>query len=182
MSITARAGGPPQRPTSRRLAFAEVMSSVAGGVVVVTTWFAGRPWGLTATAFASVSADPPTILVSLATSTETARAIAEDGNFGASVLAHDQRDVAVAGSIRGEPKFLDAFAPEVSGHGNPVVGGSLSHLDCEVVESVVAADHTIFVARVVGTRTSGTGRPLVHFRRAYSTLGGVEAVPVGRRP
>ena len=36
--------------------FAEAMSALASGVVLVTCWLDGRPWGLTVTAFASVSA------------------------------------------------------------------------------------------------------------------------------
>ena len=37
--------------------FAEAMSALASGVVLVTCWVGDRPWGMTVTAFASVSAD-----------------------------------------------------------------------------------------------------------------------------
>ena len=45
--------------------FVDAMSALASGVVLVTCWVGDRPWGMTVTAFASVSADPPTVLVSL---------------------------------------------------------------------------------------------------------------------
>ena len=57
--------------------FREAMSSLASGVVIVTSWLGRRPWGTTVTAFASVSAEPPTILVSLRSDTTSARAIDE---------------------------------------------------------------------------------------------------------
>ena len=49
--------------------FADAMSTLASGVVLVTCRLADRPWGMTVTAFASVSAYPPTVLVSLGSGT-----------------------------------------------------------------------------------------------------------------
>ena len=45
--------------------FVEAMSALASGVVLVTCWVGDRPWGMTVTAFASASANPPTVLVAL---------------------------------------------------------------------------------------------------------------------
>ena len=87
--------------------FADAMSTLASGVVLVTCRLADRPWGMTVTAFASVSAYPPTVLVSLGAGTASARAIAATGAFGVSILSRDQVDVAEYGAARGAAKFLD---------------------------------------------------------------------------
>jgi flavin reductase ActVB len=55
-----------------RSAEAELKSAIgrlAGGVPLVTSWLDGRPWGLTMSAFCSVSIEPPRVLASLTTKT-----------------------------------------------------------------------------------------------------------------
>jgi flavin reductase (DIM6/NTAB) family NADH-FMN oxidoreductase RutF len=60
--------------------FADAMSALARGVALVTCWVGDRPWGMTVTAFASVSADPPTVLVSLGSEATSAREITREGS------------------------------------------------------------------------------------------------------
>jgi flavin reductase (DIM6/NTAB) family NADH-FMN oxidoreductase RutF len=148
--------------------FAQAMSELASGVVLVTCSVGGRPWGTTVTAFASVSAEPPTVLVSLRSGTRGVRAIRATGRFGVSILSAEQVGVARRGAEPGLPKFLDALA----------AAAALAHLQCEVSGEVAVADHTVFFGRV-GAATTGAGRPpLLYHRRAYRTLaaGAVEAI------
>ena len=153
-------------------AFADAMSALAGGVVLVTCRLGGRPWGMTVTAFASVSAGPPTVLVSVGSETTSALAIAATRSFGVSILAEEQLAVARLGSEAGAAKFLEPFVDpgDLSG-GSPVVAGALAHLDCEVAGTVRVADHTILFGRVRSARASLGGTPLVYHRRTYRTLG-----------
>jgi flavin reductase (DIM6/NTAB) family NADH-FMN oxidoreductase RutF len=151
--------------------FADAMSALAGGVVLVTCWLAGRPWGMTVTAFASVSADPPTVLVSLASGARSAREITATQTFGVSILAADQVALARHGAAPGETKFLEPFTAQVnSSSTSPVVAGALAHLDCELSELVHIADHTILFGRARAVRASRDGTPLLYHRRAYRTL------------
>lgn len=140
--------------------FAEAMSTLASGVVLVTCRVGGRPWGLTVTAFTSVSADPPLVLVSLRSSTTSTDAIKASGRFGVSILAEGQEAVANHGSRPGAPKFVDHLA----------VPGALAHLDCELHEAIDVADHTLLLGRVVSTRVTREGAALVYHRRAYRTV------------
>src|SRR5262249_32691631 len=89
--------------------FADAMSALASGVAMVTGWVDRRPWGMTVNTFASVSADPPTILVSLRSDTRSARAIEQAGSFGISILGRHHRDAAAHGSRPGAAKFLEGF-------------------------------------------------------------------------
>jgi flavin reductase (DIM6/NTAB) family NADH-FMN oxidoreductase RutF len=151
--------------------FADALSALASGVVLVTCWVGDRPWGMTATAFASVSAKPPLVLVSVGSQTATARAIAATRAFGVSILAADQGDLARCGSAPGAAKFLEPFTEDRPGSdASPAVTGALAHLDCEVSEEVRVADHTVLFGRVRAARSSRTGAPLVYQRRAYATL------------
>jgi flavin reductase (DIM6/NTAB) family NADH-FMN oxidoreductase RutF len=126
---------------------------------------------MTVTAFASVSAEPPTILVSLGSATTSARAITATGSFGVSILAEEQLAVARLGSEPGAAKFLEPFVePREARSHSPVVAGALAHLDCELSEAVQIADHTILFGRVRAAQPSSSGTPLLYHRRAYRTL------------
>jgi flavin reductase (DIM6/NTAB) family NADH-FMN oxidoreductase RutF len=150
--------------------FADAMSVLASGVVLVTCWLGDRPWGMTVTAFASVSADPPTVLVSLGSEATSARAITATRRFGVNILAAEQRDIAGYGSAPGATKFLEQFTEGGGGSESPVVAGALAHLDCELSETVQIADHTVFFGHVRAARASHRGTPLLYHDRAYQTL------------
>lgn len=160
--------------------YAEAMSVLASGVVMVTTELAGRPWGMTVSAFASVSAEPPTVLVSLHSESAAAHAIAQARSFGVSILGRQHSAAAHHGSMRGSSKFLEPFVDHGE-EGNPRIAGALAHLDCEVFEQVEVADHTILFARVREVRSAKCGEPLVYFRRAYRTLIAHGKPSLGRR-
>ena len=137
---------------------------------------------MTITAFASVSADPPTVLVSLASASAAARAITRSQSFGVSMLAVDQVAVATYGSAPKAPKFLEPFAAVDDGLSrSPVVADCLAHLDCELSELVRIADHTVFFGRVRGTHAHRDWTPLVYHRRAYGKLADpAPPTPTGR--
>ena len=79
-----------------RDAFLAAMRQVAATVTVVTTdGLAGRA-GATVSAFSSLSADPPSVLVCLRTDSRIARAVIENGAFCVNVLAEDAVEVARA--------------------------------------------------------------------------------------
>jgi flavin reductase ActVB len=160
--------------------FADAMSALAGGVAIVTCRLGDRPWGTTVTAFTSVSADPPTVLVSLGAETTAARAIAATRRFGVSILGRGQLDAARYASAPGAAKFLEPFTdPREARSESPAVAGALAHLDCELSDEVQIADHTVFFGRVLDARVAPGGAPLVYFRREYRT---VADPPEGQTP
>jgi flavin reductase (DIM6/NTAB) family NADH-FMN oxidoreductase RutF len=151
--------------------FADAMSALASGVVLVTCWVGDRPWGMTVTAFASASANPPTVLVALSSEAASTTAITATQRFGVSVLAEEQVVVAHHGSAPGASKFIDAFVESDDGRSaTPVVAGALAHLDCRVADSTQVADHTVFFGHVRAVRASNEGAPLLYHRRKYRML------------
>ena len=171
MTLEATRTSRPALEAASPAEFREAMSSLASGVVIVTSWLGGRPWGTTVTSFVSVSAEPPTILVSLCSETTSARAIDDAGAFGASILGRQHWAAARHGAAPGAAKFLERFTDPSHLGLNPSIAGALAHLDCDVVERVEVADHTIFIGRVRAARVAADrGAPLLYFRRAYRTL------------
>jgi flavin reductase (DIM6/NTAB) family NADH-FMN oxidoreductase RutF len=161
----------PPRESAPVMDFVDAMSTLASGVGLVTSWLGDRPWGMTVTSFTSVSASPPTVLVSLGSATTSASAIAATGSFGLSILAEEQLAVARLGSEPGAAKFLEPFVDPGGGSSDsPVVTGALAHFDCELSKAVQVADHTILIGHVRAAQASRSGTPLLYHRRAYRTL------------
>jgi flavin reductase ActVB len=172
-SSTAAAAGQSLGRRASVADYLDAMSALASGVVVATCRVDGRPWGTTVTAFCSVSAEPPTVLVSLGSGTAAARAIEHSGSFGVSILSEEQAHVARHCSRPGADKYLEQFAAVGAGAASPAVAGALAHLDCDVIGLVPVADHVLFVGEVRTARPPAGGRaPLVYQRQAYRRLAG----------
>lgn len=136
------------------------------GVTIVTTMLDGRPKGFTATAFASVSVEPPMVLVCVNRQARTHAQIAQAGRFCVNVLGLEQRELAERFSARGPTDpFADLdFRADLSGA--PVIAGTLAYLDCDLAEEHSAGTHTIFLGNVIACGY-GSGAPLGYFNAQY---------------
>lgn len=164
--------------------FRALLGHLAGGVAVVTSRQAdGAPSGLTATAVCSVSLAPPLVLACLDATSNTHRAIRSSGIFALHLLS--DRDAELARRFAGgaEDKFRGLEVGRAR-TGAPVLPGTLAHMDCRVVDTVEAGDHTIFVGRVDGGSVgeSGARGPLVYYRGEYTTLDGAGSPREGVGP
>ncbi|MFC5380683.1 flavin reductase family protein [Aquipuribacter nitratireducens] len=153
--------------------YRSAVARFATGVTVVTV--PGRhPHAMTANAVASVSLEPPTLLVCLEQDARVHDAALEEGRLGVSVLAADQQPVAAWLATRGRPSLgqLDRV-PHHSGPvlGVPLVDGALATFECEVVAAHPVATHTVVVAEVRGVGGDAPAAdPLLWFASAYRGL------------
>ena len=146
--------------------FRRILSSFASGVTVVTTIDREqRPHGLTATAFTSVSLDPPLVLVCIDKQTETYPHFALAGLFAVNFLALEQRDISQRFAKHGGDKFSDT-AWHRGGLGVPILGGTVGHVECRIIRAHDGGDHTIYVGEIEAG-DAGDGPPLLYFRHAY---------------
>ncbi|MFF5448198.1 flavin reductase family protein [Streptomyces sp. NPDC012888] len=157
--------------------FRAAMSRLAAGVVLVTAQEPpfGEDVGMTATAFMSVSLDPPLVLVSLREGSRMDDLLAEQPLWAVSVLAEDQRQVAARFAMKGRisDRLLFADLPYARGElsGAPLVGGALATLECRTESRTPAGDHTLVVGRVLAASapSAATG-PLTYYRGGYRHL------------
>lgn len=130
------------------------------GVTVVTADDEGTPRGLAVNAFASISLDPPMVLVCVQHSSATHPALNRATHLGISILAADQLDVAKVFASKGEAKF--ARVPWRTGtFGAPLIDGSCAQLEVEIGERLEAGSHTVFTGRVVSAHHDDLA-PLVY--------------------
>src|SRR5437867_7490005 len=88
--------------------FRRVLGHFAAGVTVITTiGDDGRPYGLTATAFTSVSLEPPLVLVCVDKSSESHPHFHTSGVFGINFLTVDHEHLSRRFAVSGGDKFSD---------------------------------------------------------------------------
>jgi flavin reductase (DIM6/NTAB) family NADH-FMN oxidoreductase RutF len=149
--------------------FRTALRNFAAGVTVVTTRDGdGHPSGLTASAFTSVSLDPPLVLVCVDHAATAHPAFRAHGWFAVNVLRQEQEGISRRFAASGGDKF-DGVPCHEGETGLPLIDGALATLECRVVETYEAGDHTIFVGAVEAASVSG-GRPLVYFHGGYHGL------------
>jgi flavin reductase (DIM6/NTAB) family NADH-FMN oxidoreductase RutF len=143
------------------------------GVTVVTTVDAeGRPRGMTANSFTSVSLDPPLVLVCIASTAASFAAFSDFPSFAVNILAEGQEELANRFASKRPDKF-SGVDWSVATTGAPVLGETLAWLDCSVHHQINAGDHLIVIGRVEGM-SCGTARPLAYCQGNYVTFGLVE--------
>lgn len=149
--------------------FRRILGHFATGVTVVTTVDAdARPTGLTVSAFASLSLDPPLVLVCVAHKAQSYAALRESGRFAVNILSAAQEQA----SRRFATTRLDKFAGvphRLSPRGLPLLEGALAYLECTTVATHDEGDHTIFVGRVDAGDVA-EGEPLLYYRGRYARL------------
>jgi flavin reductase (DIM6/NTAB) family NADH-FMN oxidoreductase RutF len=146
--------------------FRHVLGHFASGVTVVTTSDAdARPAGLTASAFTSVSLDPPLVLVCVDHKSQTYPALLERGRFAVNILTAVQSELSKRFASTRLDKFTDVGF-RMSDLGLPLLDDALAFLECSTVDTHVEGDHTIFVGLVERAGT-GPGEPLLYFRGHY---------------
>ncbi|MGW0500777.1 flavin reductase family protein [Streptomyces sp. NPDC003007] len=167
--------------------FRAAMSRLASGVVLVTAQEPSldpddpsapdvEDVGMTATAFMSVSLDPPLVLVSLRDGSRMDELLEEQELWAVSVLSESQRHIAGRFAMKGRlsDRLLFADIPYTRGEYShaPLVGGALAVLECRTEQRVRAGDHTLVIGRVLTARApSAEGGPLAYFRGRYRQLG-----------
>lgn len=147
--------------------FRATLGRFASGVTVITALAAdGTAHGMTASAFVSVSLNPPLILVSVDRRARMHSVLLAAEQFAVNILAQDQAHL--SNHFAGRPGPEDAV-PWREQAGFPVLGGTVASLVCRRHQVLDGGDHTLFVGLITSTEYSGAA-PLLYFRGKYGAL------------
>ena len=156
--------------------FRKALGSFATGVTVITVDYESEVHGMTANAFASVSLDPPLVLVCVDHRARTHAHLHSKKRFGVNVLAADQRAIseyyARATRVHQHAEKEAGAKFDRTGHGTPVLHGALAYIECRLNTAQDAGDHTIFIADVEDVVVR-EGEPLLYFQAKYHEIGPV---------
>lgn len=147
--------------------FREAMRQVAAPVCVVTSLNESGPHGTTVSAFASLSMNPPMVMLSLDTSSRLLARVAVGARLGVNILAADQRELAslFAGKtdnkFEGVAWFTQSAAPRLS--------GCHAWVAIDTRQIVPGGDHVVIMGEVIEAEAGVGHLPLTYHDRKFGT-------------
>ena len=149
--------------------FRTTLSRFASGVTIVTTRDTdGHPYGMTVSAFCSLSLEPPLVLICIDKKAFSHQALEHSGAFAVNILAEDQ-ELTSRRFASPESDRFEGIAYRTGIADVPVLEHSLASLECRLTQTHDGGDHTIFVGAVEAV-TFHDGTPLVYFKGGYARL------------
>ncbi len=153
-----------------RDAFVLAMRHVAATVTVVTTDGPAGKQGATVSAFASLSADPPLVLVCLKADSRVARAVVENGVFCVNVLPEDAVELArcFAGAFDGDQSNRFTGSGATSTEFGPIFARATA-FTCSLGNLHSYGSHSICIGNVTGIVSSGEN-PLTYMHGDFHVV------------
>jgi flavin reductase ActVB len=143
--------------------FREAMKRFASGVTIVTTVDRNGEWkGFTASAFCSLSLEPPLVLVCQARTSTSHDVFARCDRFLVNILGAEHQELALRFARRGGDKFSGGdFRPSRTWR-LPLLPDALAVVGCELHARHEGGDHDIYIGAVSSCRVRD-GAPILHF-------------------
>ena len=146
----------------------KIMGHFATGVTVVTTGGKAGIHGLTANAIASLSLDPPLVLVAVEKKAHSIDFLKANGCYAINILCLDQEDISRRFAVPG-PKNFDGLTIFSAVTDSPILANCLAYLDCVVVDILPGGDHEIFIGKIMAGDIQ-SGDPLLYYSGKYHRL------------
>jgi flavin reductase (DIM6/NTAB) family NADH-FMN oxidoreductase RutF len=152
--------------------YRDALRHFPAGVTIVTIKAGEEIHGLTVSAFASVSPEPPLIMVVIDHQHHAHELLQTAGAaFAVNILAMDQVELSNRFAwVKDEDRFqMGNWGTAVSGA--PVLLDALAWLDCAVYAHYSAGTHTIYVGEIQASSVPRPEEPpLVYWNRGYRKL------------
>lgn len=151
-------------PTTYR----SIMSAFPTGVTVITTCERdGSRRGFTSNAVASVSLEPPLLVVCVAKTSETLPALRRARRFAVNFLKSGEQEISARFARKGDDKFEGLSCGTSSGL--PILHEHCTaYVTCTTELEVEAGDHIMVVGRVLDGETAAEGiEPLLYHKGAF---------------
>ena len=162
--------------TVDRQTFFDIMASFPSGVAIVTTLDRdGTPRGLTTTAVASVSADPPLLLICVDLGSRTLAALRDRRRFVVNFIREGRSELCLRFASKADEKFSGVEWRPIESGLPLLVDDALAWAECETVDEIETGDHIVLFGRVLsGAGPSDDGSPLMYYRRSWGVWSPVE--------
>ena len=150
--------------------FRDILRHFASGVTVVTIKAGEETHGLTVAAFASVSPEPPLILVCIDHRGRGYELMEQsDAVFAVNILREGQKEVSDRFAFK-EDRFAQGnWTTAVTGA--PIFEDSLAWLDCTIYSRFNTGKNTIYVGEVQACKVEAEDHaPLIYWNRSYRSI------------
>lgn len=147
----------------------ETIHKVRNGVTVVTSFRGDEVNGLTVAWASQVSYNPPMVMVSIGPRRYTHDMIQESGVFAVNILGENQIDLAKLFGFKSGRKVnkFENVGYDRKSTGAPILKDAVAYLDCRVVSTHTAGDHTIFVGSIEDCEIRSEDEPLIYRTTDY---------------
>ncbi len=138
--------------------------SLSYGVYIISVWDGERPTGCTANCVMQITAEPPTIAVSINHDNYTNKCIEKTGKFAVSILGYksDPSTIGTFGFQTGKEvnKFDSVKFEKLSGM--PIIKDGCAYITCEVINKMETDTHTVFLGKVIDAETLSDEEPITY--------------------
>ena len=161
--------------------FRQVMGRFTTGVTVVTTNKDGVLGGMTVSAFASLSLNPPLVLICVDRVSHTLNLFRESKTFAVNFLTTEQVPLSRGFATPSKERFeYFCHAPyHIAATGAPILDNVLGFVDARLVAEYPGGDHVIFIGQVEAVGTAGHVAFATEEGRIRSTLAHYEELLPG---
>lgn len=163
--------------------FRDALRHFPAGVTIVTIRSGETIHGLTVSAFASISPQPPLILISVDHRHSGYELLEEeDAVFAVNILHESQMELSNRFAwLKDKDRFNEGqWTTAVTGA--PILANCLAWLDCTIAGRCVAGSHTLYIGEVQASATPRPEQPpLVYWNRGYRNLSLREEKQVGKK-
>ncbi|HEV2644173.1 MAG TPA: flavin reductase family protein [Candidatus Elarobacter sp.] len=150
-------------------AFRAALGRFATGVTVVTATDAeGHHHGMTVSAFASVSLDPPLVAICIEHGASMHDLLTSTSHFAVNVLSSAQEPIARRFAETGAQRFA-GIGYHVGERGVPLIDDVLAWIECDRVALHPGGDHTLIIGETQ-IATVRDARPLLYYRGGFAQL------------
>lgn len=169
MTVTAPATGLTANQDLDPQRLRQAFGIFPSGVVAVAAEVDGRPVGLAASSFTSVSLEPPLVSFSVANGSKTWPDLRRAKHLGVTILADHHGAVCrqLAGPV--DQRF-DGIAVTTNADGAVTLDEGLARFDTSIYREVEAGDHTIILLELHGVEHADGSQPLVFHRSGFTKL------------
>ena len=141
----------------------KALGRIASGLFVVTAKCEDKEDAVLASWVNQCAFDPPAVTIALATLRQARLLVEGAGAFIVNILPKD--DMALLKYFSRPPEYI--FKGVMTRKGLEYIRiliDAVAYLECEVVPSMQAGDHVLYVGEIVGGKTLKGGDPYIHVR------------------
>jgi flavin reductase (DIM6/NTAB) family NADH-FMN oxidoreductase RutF len=156
------------------LQLAKALAALTTGIYVLTVRAGDIQHGMSSSWATQVSGDPVLVMAAVDRQHFTHQMLLDSGTFALNIVGAQSKhleDYFYSAPSR-RPDNLASFALETGVTGTPLLCDALAALECRLVSTHVAGDHTLFVGAVVEAHIRALDRPLTSRELPYVYLGG----------
>jgi flavin reductase (DIM6/NTAB) family NADH-FMN oxidoreductase RutF len=152
--------------------FRKALRHFPAGVTIVTIRAGERIHGLTVSAFASVSAEPPLIAVIVENRHKAYPMLQEEGAvFAVNILGEDQSELSNRFAWTKDEDRFEVGTWTKATTGAPILAEAVAWLDCRIHSHCAAGSHTVYIGEVHASQVlKPDAPPLIYWNRGYRKL------------